>query len=1368
MRFSHIFRAGCRLASRGSRWSLVTSLRWLLGALLTTLIALAVLVQLGRFAFPQLTQIEPDLQRSLSQWLDTDVRWQSMRTEWQGLSPRLFLEQVELRRPGDAAPLAIAKLKVELHLLSLVYNWRQALRQLELSGVSIQLRQTAAGGWDVAGLPPFEQSGRRDLSLDDPWDIFLYGRRLSLTDLRLGIALNNGHRMQIFLPQAQLANDDRFHRLTAKIHLDDQRDAFSLVLEALGDPRDSAHFQASGYVQLERFPLARALAALGVKTLAEAGDHRLSMQLWLDRIADQPWRWQGQVSATGLPWPTQPGTASPQLTTSRFAGHYKPGGDWLLALDQLALQPLAAPVASAATSAVAPAAASPSTPPVRLNVTGGWQAPVRLRFDQLDIGAWRQALAPLRLPEAVASLVQSLSPAGRLVGGEIELTDKTAGYFKATAQLEAGAVEPWQGAPALTGVTGFVRASAFEGRIQVDAQQGFSMYYPLVYHKPMLFDSATGEVAWFLRLEEKKVYVTSGLLNLAGPQGQGAGYLYLDLPFRSSATQEPEMTLLVGMAEGASHYHTHYVPKLIPTDLQTWLAKSIQGGELADGAFIYRGSLLNKALRPRSLQLGMDIDEAQVAFDPAWPVLTEAKADLLIDDLALRIRLDAGQLHGNRLNDVDIRLDMPQGQPVLAIAGSAQGRAEDALGLLLNSPLKAHLGESLAALSLRGDYAGQVALRVPLSAKAPAGEQAVTADIRDAVLSLPDLRLDLESLSGQLRYHHQQGLNLDNLRASLWGQPLQGRLQTQAGTHGHPSVMALDFEGQLDAAALVRWLEQPFLQGLAGVTAVAGQLRLPLGQDPIQLKVTSDLRGVTVPLPPPLAKTPDAARPFTLEVTVPKQAPVLVRANLPAMALGAQVQAGQFAGMTLALGQGEASPVLPPIVANQLQIQAHLGDTELEPWLAWLKSQGLLTPVTGPKPPFTVSLSLSAKPARYQGQSFGSLALEVREEADSWWFGLKGADVEAQYRRFLDKRPGQLHIARLALPWSEVAPRPELFTEPVTTKAPTPFLAPAPSAQTRPRSLKPSRIADLALEQIGPLDVRLDALLYAGEPLGQLAFEFRPQPQGLVAQNIRGQLRGLSTQKATLALYQRGPADWETSWSGEVRAQDMSHVLKQFGLSPMLATQSAVFDMSLNWPGYPDQIDLQALSGELALELVNGRFVTAESGGDTAILKLFSLLNFDTLLRRLNFDFSDLHPEGLTFDKVTGYLQFDRDTVVLPPSRPLILTGTSAQLSLFGELNVAQQTLEAELDATLPLTGNLAVAAAFVAGLPAAFGVYVVGKLFKKQVDSLASLGYRLSGPWDKPRFQVNRITDLGRPFGQPQPATQSPRPRRPRLPSDK
>src|SRR5690606_7003173 len=138
------------------------------------------------------------------------------------------------------------------------------------------------------------------------------------------------------------------------------------------------------------------------------------------------------------------------------------------------------------------------------------------------------------------------------------------------------------------------------------------------------------------------------------------------------------------------------------------------------------------------------------------------------------------------------------------------------------------------------------------------------------------------------------------------------------------------------------------------------------------------------------------------------------------------------------------------------------------------------------------------------------------------------------------------------------------------------------------------------------------------------------------------------------------------------------------------------------------------------------------------ILRLLSILNFDSLARRMRLDFSDLYKSGLAYDRIEGKVRFNQGTLVF--ADPLLVRTPSSGLQMAGTINLRDETINTRLVATLPVASNLTFFAALATGLPAAAGIYLVSKLFKKQVDQATSISYRITGDWDKPQMRFDRF----------------------------
>jgi uncharacterized protein YhdP len=79
-------------------------------------------------------------------------------------------------------------------------------------------------------------------------------------------------------------------------------------------------------------------------------------------------------------------------------------------------------------------------------------------------------------------------------------------------------------------------------------------------------------------------------------------------------------------------------------------------------------------------------------------------------------------------------------------------------------------------------------------------------------------------------------------------------------------------------------------------------------------------------------------------------------------------------------------------------------------------------------------------------------------------------------------------------------------------------------------------------------------------------------------------------------------------------------------------------------------------------------------------------------------------------------------------------------MQMAGSIDLRNETINTRLVATLPVAGNVTFYAALATGLPAAAGIYLVSKLFKKQVDQATSVSYSIKGSWNEPKIRFDRL----------------------------
>jgi uncharacterized protein YhdP len=159
----------------------------------------------------------------------------------------------------------------------------------------------------------------------------------------------------------------------------------------------------------------------------------------------------------------------------------------------------------------------------------------------------------------------------------------------------------------------------------------------------------------------------------------------------------------------------------------------------------------------------------------------------------------------------------------------------------------------------------------------------------------------------------------------------------------------------------------------------------------------------------------------------------------------------------------------------------------------------------------------------------------------------------------------------------------------------------------------------------------------------------------------------------------------------------------------------------------------ERLDGELQFSSRKGRLI--ETADSTNLLRLFGILNFNSLPRRLRLDFSDLLKKGISFDRLNGHYRVEQG--VATTVEPLVMTGPSANLSVQGRVDLTTKTLDNQVEIALPISGNASLAAVLLGAPQVAGAVFVIDKLIGDRLERFSTLRYRLKGSWDDPEPEL-------------------------------
>jgi len=1262
-------------------------LRWGLGLCAAVLVLAALYVSLGRELVPLVAEYRVELEQRASAQLGVTVRIGSLEGRWQGFAPVLVARDLYLGGEDEGLSLESVQLVPDVGASLLARQLRIA--HLQFDGLQLNVQQSAEGGWQLQGIP--RRQGP-ELDVEQLLKQLQVVHRVSLLDSRVVLQPLDQEPLLLSYVNLSLRYGSNSQRLDGRLLLPDGQPV-ALSLRTRMRPERWRETESQLYLSLPQSDWAA----------------------WLPHSLLGDWQLR-QLQAGGELWLQGRGLAlhkgalrlhAPELVGAQ-AGHET------VTLKDLAFNAFFAQDEQGMRAQIDSLALTHGEQRIgelHLNLQRKDVAEAGERWaltaDRLDLAAWAplvQALAPM--PEAAREALVALAPVGAVNNLLLDYYPQREGAerLQFAANLQKVGIRAYHGAPAAENVSGSASGNLFQGELRLNTED-FALHLDQLFPQPWRYRHAQARLSW--DWSESGLTLRSPYMRLDGEEGQIAGDMLIRLLRDPEA--EDYMDLRVGLHDGDAPYTEKYLPTRSPgmsAELGKWLKTAIRAGQVEQGYFQYQGSL-NKgaALGARSLSLFFKVREAELAFQPGWPSLQEGVGEVLIEDDAVRVRLQSGRLLQSQVSDVTANIPLlHDGKPPrLQLDGEVQSSLSDAIKLLQEAPLGT--SEIFAGWQGEGPLAGRLQLDIPLQKGTKPG---VVVDFatEGASLKLANPALQLDKVKGAFRFDSNAGLSAPEVRAEVFGRQVSGRISAE-GARGQARTL-FDLRGQVQVDTLSQWLGGPQKLPVSGLLPY--RLRLTLDGDDSKLRVDSNLRGVAVDLPAPFGKPAEQEREASWRMTLSGRERRYWADYGELASLNLAAPAGALAEGRGELVVGGGAAGLPP--GQGLRVRGRLDELDVDAW----KQLGSNHPVQvdADSQRLFRGARLDIGRVRGFGQEVEQLSVALEREGRGWAVQLDS----------------ELAAGRVVLADAEGVPiRVDLQH----------VRLPAPDPEAVKDSDAPDPLADFDPSQIPPLDISIQRVQRGDKVLGAWSLKVRPQEQGVRFEELDLDLQGLKIDGS--AGWRGAPGNTRSWYKGRLQGKDLSAVLKAWDFAPSVTSESFRVDVDGNWPGSPAWLSLKRFSGTLEPSLRKGQFVEVQ--GSAQALRVFGLLNFNSIGRRLRLDFSDLLGKGLGYDRVKGNLQATDGLFVT--REPITLTGPSSNLELDGNLDMKNEQIEAKLLVTLPVTNNLPLAALIV-GAPAIGGaLFVADKLLGDKVARFASVQYDVKGPLQDPEISFDK------PFEKPQ-----------------
>lgn len=1301
--------------------------------IVVALVLLALYVSLGRQLIPLLETYQPQAEQWLSQQLGQPVTMASMQGDWSGLSPLVRVS--DLRVGADGAGLRVGHIEAQLDISASAFYRQPVFRRIEVTGVRVDAQEVSnnvwqfSDGWqlDLTALTQSsDASEQTTVSLSDrpAW--------LEWLELQHSILLRD---WQLLGQGLKFSEELRLESVLWR-NRGDSRVASGRI--AWGTDGELANIRINGQLQGALWPWRQQQGQLFLQ---------VDEQNWIRWIPDQ------------LPQQLKVNTARAGLMA------------WLN-LEQGQLQQvhgvLTLPELSLSTSAD-PLLLQRGV--IKLDgkkSSDGWQARMRLSFaddfpinelylstlnmsadDGLENKGWQLQIPSLDLKQSAGFIsrhgllpdlwqryVTGLNPRGRAEQTRLSwLVQQQQLQFELQAQLQEVSVDAYQGIPALTGASASLQLLPEQGRLRIRDDE-LSVWLADVYDQPWQLQQASADFVWAIHPLYYQLQLQQLKARLQGvPVTAEVGL--------SISSDEDSITdnlsVLVGVAQAPISLQQQLVPSLLDDELRQWLNQALLDGQLEQGMLALNGFLdEDSSEQDSSLELYLQAGELQLRYLPDWPVVTNLDGRLLLSSSDLDVWVDSAETLGGRFRPHSARLKVRQQdqQTWLNVVGQLDGDSSEALRYFTDTPLRQLIGGAADQWQGEGPLSAGLVLDMPLGSEAEPQVQLDVA-ISNNRLHLGELDITFEDVDGRLHFDNDSGLSSEQLSGRIFGGDFQATIASTPVAAGYD--MSLQAEGQAQWSPFKQWLPVFLLDPISGGLNYQAQLNLSASQtEAVRFDLQSDLSGTEIDLPDPLGKTTEQARPLKLSVLPAEDTRIHLRYDDELTTVVA-LRDGELHRGQVYLGGSDAFLPSDPGVEVRGHIQQPI---DAQQWFAvWQHMQALLAETN--QSTSVLDLQQHVQSEYHLTSAYDNVAVESGplrlidlqlQDVDVWGNASGEARVQGQqqFGEWQFQIDSQLLAGKVQL-----AADPSLPMELTLDHIHMPASDDDGEEQSNLASVTPID----PLQGMNPADVpafnmQLAELYIGSRNLGRWQLSSRPQPQGLRVEVDDSDLKGMKV---------LGNLDWTLTPTGhQTRLSDISmtsgdigKVQRSFRQQEVVSAEDTRVLAELGWHGSPLGYDTRSLNGVVALRMRNGNM--AAKGMEA--LKAFGVLNFNTISRRLQLDFSDLYQSGVTFDVLKAKAELNDGIMTL--SEPLIMDGPGSKFWLSGSSNLNYQTLDMKLAVTFPVTGSLPIVAV-LAGLapPVAASIYVTERLIGDELERFTSASYTVRGTWSEPQLTINQAFD--------------------------
>lgn len=1275
--------------------SVTLILRACLWLVVTLLVTLAIAVTTLRVALPNLNKYQSEIELWVNQHSGFDFSIQDVGGFWRNTHPSIALQGVKASLPNaEDVTFSVERVEVEFDLIQSVVQMRPVVADLVMNQMYLDIRTidlfAAQNGTEK---PKDSGSSKRVMQ---ELDNLLLKTLVDVTakDSTILYRAVSDEERQLDIETLKWQNSGKHHLAEGVVSIKDANLNSLSVSANFIDGGSLTDVTGEFYVSADSISVKPWLTRyMQAESGIETGT--VSLNSWLTLRNSKPVSAYVEVLPSELTW-NEDGKHDLMLESGVFK--LSPIDDgWQVNGHSLNLR-------------------TDDTPWPELDVAFKWnKGPWELNVSELNIETITPLIKLLPDSEQSTKMINVLAPGGSVSDIRVSMGSGIES-LRYSASFSDLAIEQWELVPGFSQVSGSVFGSASEAKASLHVIDDVFPYGD-VFQAPLNIKQGQVDIVW--QQDENGWKLWSDKITAATPDLQVLGAFRLDFPKDAS----PFLSFY-GEADAYNVGETwRYLPTLaLGQDLTDYLSTAIQAGKADTVKLLWHGELAQYPYTNHDgiFQVWVGLEDAKFSFDTAWPLITDLQLDLLFENDAMHLDSRSAQLMDVTADRITGRIPYLGEGGHIEIEAKATASGNAVRDYMTSSPLVGSVGAALTALQVSGDVSSEFQLNIPFDSDKEARAWGY-ADLNENHVEIEAPPMVLENTTGRIEFDNDV-VTANGLAADLLKQGIS--IDFKGLNDGPGYAVDIDVLGDWDVKPLEPYIGEQWLSRLSGHAQWQSQIDIQLNDIGFtyQLDLQSDLKYLASDYPYPLAKKSLESGSARLQASGNQEA-ITARLQLPNTKYQAEIDitgdVPELTATNLVLGRGGYK--ISPVVGHHALIRTDKFNAD--DWLSVVMepvqpSTAVLSQMNTPTIPAPSRITFESKELILGGISWNDVDFSARKNKQAWQMEVSSQELEGDIN-YLPPYDLTVSLDRLHLfvpEWSDKDKQEQLL-------------------QRKPQEAPLISELDRKIHDAMPnLTLTLNDFWLQGYKVGKVDVEMARQDNRIDWKKI--QVRSGGNKADVSGWWELDGDKSHSALTVDVEGENNSELMERFGITSGIQKAPFALEGQLNWDGSPWGIKMDTLDGNVKTKF--GKGIISDVSGAARLLGLFSL---DSIIRKMQLDFSDVFDKGMAFNSITGTGEIQNGIFL---TNDLNMDAVAGEMKIKGIANLNTRQVDAEVNFTPDITSGIPVLTAFAVTPQTALYVLAVTTVISPVVEVFTQVNYSVKGPLDSPT-----VSELSRSSGE-------------------